>query len=218
MPGPSVAQIHRDGIIFNQITKLLFSNPLFWKCSLESQFQTVFHLSVTKRSLYSQSWVVYPGWGQQTSVPSSIIAQPQRNRKTCGNSLMKTENNNELEPVDCFPPSPWEEGKEGLSLPWQRSWISLILKHITVWCPYFAGKKSLWPQPVLCTPPTKASVTTLAALHRTKQLSGDWSATVPLCLIHCSMQVVVELFLIHSETLLLEVTLIIHVGWGFFFF
>lgn len=56
-----------------------------------------------------------------------------------------------------------------------------------------------------------------AAWHREKQLSRDWSAPVLPCLIHCSMQVVVELFLIHPATLLLEVTLIIHVGWVVFF-
>ena len=44
MPGPSTAQIRRDGITFNQVTKFFFSNPQFCKRSAESEFQTVFQL------------------------------------------------------------------------------------------------------------------------------------------------------------------------------
>lgn len=188
MPSPFTAQIHQDGIIFNQVAKLFFSNPLFWKCSPESEFQTAFHLNdllkgicrvrvnlfvhceVNKFHFYLPllHWLRWTGkLGKKAS------------------SRLKTA----MTWSQCMVCSQAPEEKQGAAVPSLGEIVDqAVSQHVTMWCPNFTGKKSIQLQPVMlhyfpCSA-IKTSVSGLAAWHREKQFHRAWFATALPCVIH----------------------------------
>lgn len=221
VPGPFIAQTHWDGITFNQITEFFFSNPLLWKCSLESEFQTAFHLNAPLNR-FCRVRVKCLSWMRPVGFSSlfhyCMASEEQKNLGIKASSRLKTIMNWSQWTVSSQAP----EKRVGRDCPIpDKDYGSVWFSNTSPFgVPTLQGRN-------LCDH-SQSSYSALHTPHKgfsyisccmAQGKAAQWGLICPVlpCLIHCFMQVVVELFLIHPATLLLEVTLIIHVGWIFFF-